>query len=101
MKNGILNLKRCLPSDRLAKENNRFDPRKVVLKGAGRRPPPLVVHGVQGGEGVAQLIHGGDPLEPEAAGNVLHRALPRHQHMLLVELGEHPQRGVCHHNLQH
>ena len=50
-------LQRCLPSDRLSEQHHGLDTRVVVLKGAGGRPPPLVVHGVQGGVGVPELLH--------------------------------------------
>ena len=72
-----------------------------MLKGAGRRPPPLVVHGVQGGEGVPQLVHGGHALEAEAASDVLDGSLAGDQDVLVVEFGEHAQRRVRHHNLEH
>ena len=89
-----VHLQRSFPSDRLPEQDHGLNMRIVLLEGAGGRPSPLVVHRVQGRVGVSQLVHGRDPGEAETAGNVLDRPLARHQHVLVVEFGEHAQRRV-------
>lgn len=54
---------------------------------------------VQRRENSSQLLDGGDFLEAQVLGYLLDGALARHQHVLSVELVEHPQRGVRHHHL--
>jgi hypothetical protein len=58
-----------------------------------------VVDCVQRRENSSQLLDGGDFLETQVLGYLLDRALARHQHMLIMELVEHPQRRVRHHHL--
>jgi hypothetical protein len=58
-----------------------------------------VVDCVQRRENSSQLLDGGDFLETQVLGYLLDGALARHQHVLIMELVEHPQRRVRHHHL--
>jgi hypothetical protein len=58
-----------------------------------------VVDCVQRRKNSSQLLDGGDFLETQVLGDFLDGALARHQHVLVVELVEHPKRRVRHHHL--
>ena len=92
-------MQRCLPSDGFPEQHHGLDTREELVEGAGRGPPPLVIHAVQGGEPAAELVHRGHVPEAQALGDKLNRPLTRHQHVLVVVLREHLQRGVGHDHL--
>ena len=59
----------------------------------------LVVHVVKGWKGVPELLDGGDPMEAQGPGYVVHGSLANDQYVLVVVITEHLERGVRHHDL--
>ena len=58
-----------------------------------------MIHAIQSRKNVSKLIHGGHVSKTQALGDKLHWSLPGDQHVLVVILCKHLQRGVGHNDL--